>query len=161
VVQAEAPHVFFKRVCDKQGTLVREEKYVSVVAGMRFLDLEHEVGHVEQLEDRFGGNLPISKFVQLRPDREVLVKNAPDVLQGWQDAVTEYHNRLLEYQRLADRGANPSLLAKHLQGLNESATAYQKVLSGKYPKPEQVAWVKQYFPDLNALIAHVPAPKSV
>jgi hypothetical protein len=139
VVQAEAPHVFFKRVCDKQGTLVREEKYVSVVAGMRFLDLEHEVGHVEQLEDRFGGNLPISKFVQLRPDREVLVKNAPDVLQGWQDAVTEYHNRLLEYQRLADRGANPSLLAKHLQGLNESATAYQKVLSGKYPKPEQVA----------------------
>jgi hypothetical protein len=74
VVQSEAPPAFFKRVYDEQGAVVRKDKYVAVVAGIRFLDLEHEVGHVEQLEDYFGGNLPITKFVQLRPDREVLVK---------------------------------------------------------------------------------------
>jgi hypothetical protein len=160
VVQTEPPHVFFKRVCDKQGRIVREDNYVAVVAGMRFLDLEHEAGHVAQLEDRFGGNLPIIKFVQLRPDREVEVKNAPDVLQGWQDAVTEYHNRLVEYERLTMRDASPALLAKHLQGINKSFIEYHKALSGKYSKPEQAAWVKQYFPDLNALIANSPISKS-
>ena len=80
VVQTQEPHAVFKRMCDKQGTILREEKYVSVEAGMRFLDLEHEADHVAQLEDRFGGTLPTVKFVLLPFGREVPVGNAPDVL---------------------------------------------------------------------------------
>jgi hypothetical protein len=156
VVQTEAPHVFFKRVCDKQGTLVREDKYVAVVAGMRFLDLEHEAGHVEQLEDRFGGNLPICRFVQLRPDREVEVKNAPDVLKDWQDDVTEYHNRLVEYQRLASRGAGPELLAKHLAGLRGASASYRESIKQRNTHKVRTTWIHTYFPDLPALITQVP-----
>jgi hypothetical protein len=156
VVQAEAPHVFFKRVCDKQGSLVREEKYVAVVAGMRFLDLEHEAGHVGQLEDRFGGNLPIRRFVQLRPDREVEIETVPDVLKGWQDNVTEYHNRLVEYQRLTDRGASPELLAKHLAGLSDASTLYFASLGPRSTYKLRMKWTQTYFPDLQALIAQAP-----
>jgi hypothetical protein len=140
MVQAEAPHAFCKRVCDKQGSVMRKEKYVAVVAGMRFLDLEHEAGHVEQLEDRFGGNLPICRFVQLRPDREVEVDTVPNVLKDWQDAVTEYHNRLVEHRRLASRGAGSELLAKHLTGLISASASYVDFTGQRSTYKVRMAW---------------------
>ncbi|WP_046245310.1 type VI secretion system tube protein TssD [Hymenobacter terrenus] len=155
VFQQKAPHVVFKRVCDKQGNVLREEKHVAVVAGMRFLDLEHEAGHVTQLEDHLGGTVPTVKFVQLRPDREVEVKNATDVLQGWQNAVTEYHNRLVEYLRLKGRHASPELLRHHQQGIADWKAVYNKYLFIPKPNPQRIAWAKLYFPDLADLTESV------
>ncbi|WP_046245312.1 hypothetical protein [Hymenobacter terrenus] len=155
VFQQEYPHVVFKRVCNKQGEVLREEKHVAVVAGMRFLDLEHEAGHVTQLEDNLGGNLPTEKWVQLRPDREVLVKNAPDVLTPWQNAITEHHNRLLEFLRLQERGSPVELLQSHRKGIEEWASIYNQYLFDPRPKPERISWAKLHFPDLTNLIAQV------
>ena len=153
VVQEKGPpHVVFKRICDKQGNILREDKYVAVVAGMRFLDLEHEAGHVEQLEGNLGGNLPTGKFVLLPSGREVPVDNAPDVLQGWQDSVTEYHVRLLEYQRLTDRGASSELLSQHRAGIEEARRNYNGELFKRGPDKKKTAWAKQYFPELNDLM---------
>ena len=158
--QELSPYVVFKRICNKQGDILREEKHVAVVAGMRYIDLEHEAGHVAQLEDIFGGNLPTEKWVQLTPIREVHIDNAPDVLKPWHDAVTEYHNRLVEYIRLAQRGVSPELLNKHLDGLQKTQQAYNKEMiweraSGK----ARQMWTKQYFPDLDILKTQVPSHK--
>jgi hypothetical protein len=153
VVQTtDPPHVVFNRVCDKKGTIIREEKYVAVEAGMRFLYLEHEANHVEQLEDNLGGALPTSKFILLPSGREVLVENAPDVLQGWQDSVTEYHVRLLEYQRLVDCGASADLLERHRVGVEDARKRYNDELFKRGPDKKGTAWAKQYFPELTQLI---------
>jgi hypothetical protein len=44
------PHVEIREVLTPEGELIRTEKTVVVRKGMRFLDLEHELGHVEQAE---------------------------------------------------------------------------------------------------------------
>lgn len=151
-----SPHVVFERVCDEQGNTLQETKYVVVIAGMRFLDLEHEADHVEQLEDRFSGELPSTKYLQLTPSNKVEMKTAPDILRDWQDAVTEYHVRLLEYRRLAERGGAASLLAKHFKGLKDAYENYSYEIAKQHKRP---AWVAKHFPELDTLAKQVPPHK--
>jgi hypothetical protein len=77
---------------------------------MRYLDLEHELGPIKQLE-RFGDNIPPTERVREQPDGSL--KTAPNqqgILTKWQNTITEYHNHLDEFIRLHERGASPELL---------------------------------------------------
>lgn len=115
---------------------------------MRYLDLEHELGHIKQLE-RFGENIPPTVRVMERPDRSL--KNAPNqqgVLTNWQNTITEYHNRLDEFVRLYERGASPELLKEHAQGVEYWLQAYRKKGLKEGRSPSQKAWADKYFPDI-------------
>lgn len=59
--------VEIKEVVDLNGNLIRVEKTLYVIENMRYLDLEHELGHIKQLE-RFDENLPPHYRVIEQPD---------------------------------------------------------------------------------------------
>lgn len=96
------------------------------------------------------------------PDLEVvakiedLVNNteptiAAEIMTNWQNAIIEYHNRLLEFLRLYDRDASPELLREHAQGVNKWRVQYrEKGLKGGR-SPTRHAWLQKHFPDIPDL----------
>jgi hypothetical protein len=146
------PYVSVREVLNPEGQVIRVEKNVFVRDGMRFLDLEHELGHIRQLTERFGENpLPTERVIEYPDGR---TKQAPDqqgVLTTWQNTVTEFHNRLVEFLRLHERGASPELLREHAQGVKEWRNLYvEKGLKGGR-SPSRQSWVQEHFPDLPQL----------
>lgn len=149
----KAPHVTVREVVDPAGNRIRLEKELHVNKGMRFLDLEHELGHIRQLTQRFGGEAhPTERWIEYPDGKRTEVKNPPgtDVLTRWQDAVTEYHNRLEEYLRLEERGAGESLLREHAEGVKTHREAYVDKVT---KSPTKNSWVKTHFSDLDDLIS--------
>jgi hypothetical protein len=53
-ITQDDPHVKVKEVLNPQKEVVRVLKVVYVQEGMRYLDLEHELGHIRQLTVPFG-----------------------------------------------------------------------------------------------------------
>lgn len=146
------PHVSVREVLNPEGQVIRVERSVYLREGMRFLDLEHELGHVRQLTERFGESpLPTERVIEYPDGR---IKQAGDqrgVLTNWQNTVTEYHNRLIEFLRLNERGANPELLREHARGVREwRGEYYSKGLKGGR-SPSRRQWVDEHFPDLPQL----------
>jgi hypothetical protein len=145
------PHVTVREIVDSTGKVIRVEKELNLQAGMRYLDLEHELGHIKQLE-RFGENIPPTQRLMEQPDG--VLREAPNqqgVLTTWQDPILEYHNRLDEFLRLSERGANRELLEEHMEGVEIWATRYhEKGLKGGR-SPSRVEWANEYFPDIPEL----------
>ena len=148
---SEEARVEVKEVVDSDGNVIRVEKTLYVMPKMRYLDLEHELGHIKQLE-RFGENIPPTVRVMERPDGSF--KNAPNqsgVLTTWQNTITEYHNRLVEFIRLYERSASPEVLKEHAKGVEEWLQAYRKKGLKEGRSQTQKAWAEKYFPDTTQL----------
>lgn len=140
-----------KEVVDLNGNVIRVEKILYVQENMRYLDLEHEFGHIKQLQ-RFGNSMPPTHRMVERSDGSL--KNAPNqqgVLTTWQNTITEYHNRLDEFLRLYDRGASIELLKEHAQGVEQWLQAYRKKGLRDGYSQTQKQWSQKYFPDIVEL----------
>lgn len=151
-----SPHAAIHEIYSNNGsTLLRTEKFINVYEGMRYLDLEHEVGHMKQLVDRLEG-LPTEKFME-RENGTIknISQSKGDVLTSWQDAVTEFHNRLDEYIKLKNNGANEELLKKHADGITHARKEYRKALdldkNPKFASKNKILWKDTYFSDISSL----------
>jgi hypothetical protein len=133
---------------DGEGTVLRVRKVLHLQEGMRYLDLEHELGHIDQIEG-MGGDMPPTRRILEEPGRPPRdISKTGGVFTTWQNAVTEYHNRLVEWLRLFDRGASQALLREHAGGVAEWRRTYQKHVPRS---PTKSAWSSQHFPDLPTL----------
>ena len=138
-------------IYDQAGNLLRIEKILHVLKGMRYLDLEHELGHIEQF-NRFGNQVPpTEKLIELPNGRRYKYNIRDRILTVSQSTVTEYHNRLVEFLRLYSRRVDLELLKEHAAGVdfwrNES---WHKGLSGGR-SPSKKAWANLYFGDIEEL----------
>jgi hypothetical protein len=148
---SDGARVEVKEVVDSDGNVIRVEKTLYVQENMRYLDLEHELGHIKQLE-RFGNNIPPTERVTEQPNGSLkTARNQEGILTAWQNTITEYHNRLDEFIRLHERGASPELLKEHADGVEEWYQAYWKKGIKQGRSNSQTQWAEQYFPDIAAL----------
>ena len=150
IVEDGEARVSYVEIINSQMEIIAVEKELHVLPNMRYIDLEHEVGHIKQLE-RFEGNLYTDRYKQNNNGkRKLFNQNAPHVLQEWQDHITEYHNRLDEFLRLHKRDTNPELLLEHAEGIS---IWYEKQGKGTKwgKKKDRIKWIEQHFPDLRQL----------
>lgn len=141
-------------VVDATGVVIEARRELHIVPGMRYLDLEHEMGHIRQLV-RFGSSPPpTAKLVRLPNGAEVHAEGnlASGVLTSRMNTIVEYHNRLDEYVRLAGRGAPRAVLDEHATGLSEWRLAAESAGLG-YERASIHVWAKQHFPDIPSLEA--------
>lgn len=136
---------------DKEGNLLRIEKVLNVLQRMRYLDLEHELGHIEQFS-RFGDRIPpTDKYVELPNGRRTKAPNQQGVLTVPQSTITEYHNRLVEFLRLYERRVDIEVLKEHAAGVQASYQKYWKKGIKKRFSPKKTAWADKYFGDIADL----------
>ena len=150
---SDVARVEVKEVVNSNGNVIRVEKTLYVQENMRYLDLEHELGHIKQLE-RFGAQIPPTQRVIEEPNGSL--KTAPNqegVLTTWQNTITEYHNRLDEFIRLHERDASQELLKEHAAGVETWYQAYWKKGLKKGLSKSQQQWADKYFSDIAALRA--------
>ncbi len=119
---------------------------------MRYLDLEHEYGHVRQLTERFDDQpLRTIRVIEYPDGRVKDISDQGGALTTWQNTITEYHNRLDEFLRLEKRDANSELLKEHAQGVKYWREQYlNKGLKGGR-SPSRKSWVQKHFSDLPIL----------
>jgi len=148
---ARVAHV---HVVDGSGKLIEARRELHVVPGMRYLDLEHEIGHIRQLIRFEKAPPPTVKFVRLPNGTEAPAGGnlASGILTSKMNAVVEYHNRLDEYVRLAARKVPQTILDEHAAGLSEWRMAAESAGLG-YEKGSIHAWAKQHFPEIPILEA--------
>lgn len=145
---------------DFEQNFVGIEKILNVAAGMRYIDLEHELGHIEQFTTRFGDNVPpLEKKIPLpngfRRDVDVLA----GILTEKQKIIVEYHNRLVEFLRLYDRGVDVKVLKEHAHGPNldgDDGLDYWKKINHRKALNKGMSlgrsrWIETYFPELASL----------
>lgn len=158
VEDRDGPRVAIRRVVDQTRTIIARECEVRVVPGMRFIDLEHELGHVRQMTDpgRFPDGPPDSEVeLQRSNGNRKPLRNVPDQLAPWQDVIVEYHVRLQEYIRLAERGVDDEILAEHAKGVDEHQVAYRERGLGHPSMTRGRKWVQQHFGDISELSQRV------
>lgn len=152
------PHVEIRRVVDPQGNVIRTDLEVHVQEGMRFLDLEHEIGHVNQLTDpaRFpDGPLPTHIIVEQPGRSPKEARHQGGQMTNWQDTIIEYHNRLQEVVALSERGASPAILREHLEGVSHHQKLYyEKGLKGGRSGSRR-EWADEHFWDIGDLASSV------
>jgi hypothetical protein len=141
-----------------RGELIRTEKAVVVRPGMRFLDLEHEVGHVTQIES-FKSPIATERFLEngkryKGPDR-------PGIFTMSMDKITEYHNRLIEFFRLKERGVDPDILKEHAKGVRDAREEYREKGISRGRGRSEIRWAEENFPDLHALASRFSAEEGV
>jgi hypothetical protein len=96
--QQDEPHVVVREVFNPDIQLIRVEKILYIQEGMRYLDLEHELGHIQQLCERFGEKLlPTERMIEYPDGRIKDISERGGVLTNWQNTITEYYNRLVEF----------------------------------------------------------------
>ena len=156
------PYVKIIEVCNTAGNLIQVEKELGLQKGMRYIDLEHELGHIEQLI-RFGEQtLPTDRLIEYANGRRVESRNKKGVMAPWQNSILEYHNRLNEFLRLYERGLQVSVLKEHAAGVDKWAQIYfHKGLGGHNhgrggrPNSKQRAkraWAGKYFGEISQLV---------
>lgn len=134
----------------RDRNLLRIEKVLHVLENMRYLDLEHELGHIDQFS-RFGNQVPpTDKVVELPNGRRKSANIKDGILTTAQATAVEYHNRLVEFIRLYERGVEMEVLVEHAGGVDYWHKRYRKKLRGKRNKNMPV-WIKKYFDDLDNL----------
>jgi hypothetical protein len=145
---------------DLNQKFVRIEKILNVAKGMRYIDLEHELGHIEQFTTRFGEKVPPLDMLVLVPNRP---RRDVDVLAGImtnkQKIIVEYHNRVVEFLRLYDRGVDVYLLKEHAYGVkldkNGGVERWKKrnewEALNRGMSTGRIAWTQKYFPEMPEL----------
>jgi hypothetical protein len=149
------PHVERVQYVDGAGNAVGGvHQRVVVQPGMRFLDLEHEAGHVRQFRDRFGGDPPLTDRLVERPGRPPRPANDQSgVLSNRQNDIAEFHNRLQEYNRLAQRRVSPEILTEHAREMSHWYEQYRKAVIGwKGAETRQTPWAREHFSDIASLM---------
>ena len=148
IVENSEARVSYIEVINNQKEVIRVEKELHIIPDMRYIDLEHEFGHIRQLE-RFDGKLYTDRFLE-KPNGHLkrFNDNADDILHGWRNIVTELHNRLQEFLRLDERDANLELLLEHSRESSEGITKWIKLFNKHTRKKNRLEWSDQYFPDL-------------
>jgi hypothetical protein len=138
-------------IYNQEGNYLRVEKILHVLEGMRYIDLEHELGHIEQL-GRFGVEVfPTDKLVELPNGHRYRYKIRDGILTVPQASIFEYHNRLVEYIRLAERNVESDVLIEHARGVEYwKKESWRKGLS-KGNSPKKQAWANRYFGDIKKL----------
>lgn len=145
------PCVKVVEVYDVLGNLIRVEKELYLQKGMRYLDLEHEIGHIDQLS-RFGDQVPpTDKVVELPNGRRKSAPNQKGVLTTWQAKIVEYHNRLTEFLRLYERGIDVHFLREHAKGVDEWKQKYWQEGVKKERSPTRTNWANKYFGEIKEL----------
>ncbi len=81
------------------------------------LDLEHELGHVEQLESL--RDAPATDRV-LESGKEYSGVPKPGYVTTARDTILGFHNRLREYFRLKERGVPFDVLKEHAAGVRDA-----------------------------------------
>jgi hypothetical protein len=139
---------------DQSGNVLRVEQRLVVQPGMRFLDLEHEAGHVHQFRERFSGDQPFTNRYVERPGRPPRrSSDESGLLSIKQNAIAEFHNRLQEYNRLAERGVAPDVLAEHAQEMVVWFKRYRgAVLNWQGGPTKLTPWASHHFPDIGSLL---------
>ncbi|MGB0385420.1 MAG: hypothetical protein ACPGWR_11400 [Ardenticatenaceae bacterium] len=156
------PYVKMIEVCDTAGNLIQVEKELGLQKGMRYIDLEHELGHIEQLL-RFGEpGLATDRLIEHANGRRVESRNKKGIMTPWQYSILEYHNRLNEFLRLYERGVDVSVLKEHAAGVDKWREIYfNKGLGGHNygrggrPNSKQRArraWATKYFGEMSQLV---------
>jgi len=145
--------VEFAHVVDDTGALLEVRRELHVIRGMRHLDLEHELGHIAQLERLGDAARPthIYERVATGAERDATGNLARGIHSTKIDKITEYHNRLVEYVRLAERGAPKAVLDEHSFSLDiwrKDAEA-----AGLAFKSSARQWAMQHFGDIPSLEA--------
>lgn len=153
VRRADKARVAVERVVDETGQVLETRRFVEVIPGMRFLDLEHELGHVRQLE-RQAVEMPTETFVRRADGGEVQATNTlrSGTMRSEHDRIFEYHNRLDEWIRLAERGASRELLLEHADGVVRWRMRAEAAGLGRSGGRGQLdAWARASVSDLPAL----------
>jgi hypothetical protein len=142
------PHVELREVLTPEGELIRTEKVVVVRKGMRYLDFEHELGHVDQIQRL---KQPLATERVLESGRPYKGPDRPGLMTKSLDSISEYHNRLVEYFRLKDRNVDASVLKEHADGVRAARSEYWK--KGMKQGRAQTAkkFVQENFPELTEL----------
>ncbi|WP_288377018.1 hypothetical protein [Chryseobacterium culicis] len=140
-----------KFVFTRQLELVRIDKIIEWHPEMRFLDLEHEIDHIIQLEKNLQGKYATATEIIRRPGVEV-PQDMPKM--GYLTIVErnflEYEVRVKEVLRLKANGAPKELIKEHLEGLRDAYNTFDN------SKPNYIGdklkyseWQKKHFPDFN------------
>ncbi|WP_285555037.1 hypothetical protein [Actinoplanes regularis] len=154
------PETEYRHVYDAKGKVFwRLEKRMRVIPDMRFLDFEHEVGHVHQMESRtrfpngpeWGTNAVRDTGDGTFPS----AKAVPNII-GNRMFIVEYHVRLEEIIRLDRNGADPAIVAKHIEGLGEYAREYKQHVETR-SQSKNAKFAADHFPDIPALREQVDA----
>lgn len=152
------PHVSAVQYLDEHGKEVKVSRVVYLQKGMRFLDLEHELGHVLQLE-RMGKGFFTDRFKQKRGRDGQLryrsMQTSEAVLTPWRNTITEFDNRLVEFLRLAERNVSDELLQEHADGIMDWKNQYlRKGIKGSDVATggsrSRMEWADQHCPDIKA-----------
>lgn len=145
---------------DLDQNLIRIEKLLLVASGMRFIDLEHELGHIEQFTTRFGPNIPpLEKKIQLPNGHRRNVDVLAGIMTIKQQVIVEYHNRLVEFIRLYKRCVDVQVLKQHAYGEGARKKGGLKHWEREYARKginyresiTGMAWMEKYFPDIPEL----------
>jgi hypothetical protein len=138
-------------VIDKVTGLRTTRKILHVQENMRFLDLEHEYGHLQQLERL--GNPPLHRVNKLSNGKEVNAagNDLQGVITSKQNTVLEYHNRLKEYTQLKQRGASVELLKEHADGVLQWREAAKTKGGLGITNSSTRKWTQENLPDLFEL----------
>jgi hypothetical protein len=154
--------VVLRKIVNAKGEFLHSEKFIQIPENARFLDLEHEVGHVKQLQENLSGVIQYTeKMLERENGTQKELKNPQDaeVLENWQNNITEYHNRLIEIIKLSERIDSPptpeqfKVLKEHTQELSTWAKTYKESL--RYPESKESKFARQYFPELSELTVKV------
>ncbi|MFI1916804.1 hypothetical protein [Nocardia sp. NPDC020380] len=151
----QSPRVVRNAIVDKEKNIVGFEQYVRGIRGMRFLDLEHEFGHLDQILYRFGDNPPIHGRIQRIPGKQFdrNLPYTPGDYTSRQDKIAEIHIRLKEYLWLVNRGASKDILDEQATLVEEGWDSYRGVVYARGSKATlDKAWAEDYFPDMDFLV---------
>lgn len=141
------------RIHDEKTGAIEIRRELFVTPGMRFLDLEHEIGHLRQLA-RFGESTPVTDVAVRRADgTEGKAKGnlLAGIFKSDQNDIIEYHNRLDEVIRLAERGVPVPVLKEHSDYLNQWRMAAENSGLGRR------SWARTHFPEIPELERKVNA----
>jgi hypothetical protein len=117
---------------------------------MRWLDLEHDLGHVDQMESM---DHPLVTDRVLEDGTPYKGPNRGGFLTEQLNAITEYHNRLIEYFRLKDRGVDPAVLEEHAEGVRYWRDRYESKGTKRGRSKTGTDFVNDNFPGLHELDA--------
>lgn len=149
----KTPKVTVEKFTNKQG----KENIIfglHVVARMLFIDLQHELDHIEQICNRFLAKrliLLTSAWQQTASGEWMADEQDSNLLKGWQNAIMEYHVRLLELQRLVKNGADRQTIDYHAKQVVRWSQIYWQKGRGLGFSNRKAMWQQQFFPDLDEL----------
>ncbi|HEU4328353.1 MAG TPA: hypothetical protein VFS21_34765 [Roseiflexaceae bacterium] len=152
-------------VVSNKGEFLRMDYLIFLQRDMRYLDMEHEYGHIKQLIRRFKeipitervidpGNGEYKKAVDIGSGEYRRYKDQSGTLGESKMRILEFHNRLQEYIRLHNRGVNQEVLRLHAEGVEERTEYYNEINRNRCgsSKIEILRkWCKDYFYDIPEL----------